>query len=373
MPRSATVAALSFSAPRAALVEMVDRASRVANAKPIDILDSVYLDLRGGDEARWWATDTQIWLGGVVRGLVTQGSGAILLPSSLAKGLLKSCSDGSIALAAEGDRLRVESGTYRGKLPILPSDDFPVVPVLPTGGIDIPLTAFALAIRRVLIALCMDPTKYFIRGALFSGDAIATTDGHRLARARIAGGVEIDTPRVIPAEAVAQLSAMLDHSSAESVRYTWEGRHVFVAGDDVLIVQEIDAKFPDLDRLLDAERTATEMVVDREAWLSALARAQSTALKTETCTSCGFVCDNKGLTLSSQSPDRGESIETIAADVAGKPLTVRLNGRYVQQFLSAMTSEQVLVHASGALSAIGFRPVGGADGAYDYLVMPIRD
>ncbi len=124
-------AKLTISTTRAALLEMLAAATRIAGGpKIIPIYDYVHLEaLAPTLPLDWRVTDGQLWRAGTLAA-ETSGIGAALIPAGLAMKFVKGCSDGPVTLTVEGDRVLLVAGGFRAKMPTLPVEDYPAFPNL---------------------------------------------------------------------------------------------------------------------------------------------------------------------------------------------------------------------------------------------------
>ena len=82
--------------------------------------------------------------------------------------------------------------------------------------------------------------------------------------------------------------------------------------------------------------------------------------------------DGDQLSLSSSSPEIGESKEILEASYNGAPLTASFNSRFLIDFLRAVGSDTVQFHFKEPTAAAEFRPASNEEAHYRYIVMPMR-
>jgi DNA polymerase-3 subunit beta len=82
--------------------------------------------------------------------------------------------------------------------------------------------------------------------------------------------------------------------------------------------------------------------------------------------------DSEQLSLSSSSPEIGESKEILEASYKGPPLTASFNSWFLTEFLRAVESDTVQFHFKEPTAAAEFRPTGNGENRYRYIVMPMR-
>lgn len=368
-----------FTIERDALLSVLSVAGRVANAKPIPVLESMYLDLKAdATSARWWATDTALWIGGLCADVTVQEPGECLVPVALLASVVKSCPPGPVSLSIEKDRLCVKAGRYASKLSTYPVGEFAIRPEPFSGGIDLPRAVTATMVAQARTALNAQSSKYYLRGALLTvgPDAVMwqATDGHRAADARTAGiAGAVASAEIVPAEAVVELGRLLDESDAETLQYAWRNdKHLFQVGDTTIISRTMTDKFPAIDRVLASRGKTTHVEIDREAVLEAIARALPTSTN-QTVRRVSLEIAAEGLTITTQSAALGESRETLEATVTGPAVTVIVNAQYLREFFVVTDTARVALDFKTAIDPVFFTPIGDAPSQFQYVVMVMRD
>jgi DNA polymerase-3 subunit beta len=370
---STAKAAASFTASRSALIAMLTAASRVAgNGKPIPVLGSVWL-CATADRLSWWVTDTSLWRGGSIEVEVSQpGSG--LVPVSLTLAALKQCAEGPVSLTLAANVATLKSAGFTAKLPLLPAEDFPTLPIVPDGGVVIPGASLARMIDQVDPAILQESSQYSLRGAHLvvgpAGVQMTATDRHRMARSMSSAAVDAPESAVIlPREAMTEIAAMLADDPDQAVVYFAQSeRHIFRVGSEIVNARAIDGEFPACDRII-PKKWGTRMVCDRDGWLKALNRV---VVVTDAKNPCVTVEIADGdMVLTTQSVDRGDAVERLAVETQGVPLKFCAKPGYLKDFLASALSKQVSCEIFDDKSAIALKPIED-ESSYVYVVMPMR-
>jgi DNA polymerase III sliding clamp (beta) subunit (PCNA family) len=84
----------------------------------------------------------------------------------------------------------------------------------------------------------------------------------------------------------------------------------------------------------------------------------------------GVTGSGKTFTLSSTSPEVGETTESLQASVSGEDLLIHFNHRYVTDCLQSISAESITLAFSGPGKPLVVR--GSADEGFLYLVMPMN-
>jgi DNA polymerase-3 subunit beta len=115
-----------------------------------------------------------------------------------------------------------------------------------------------------------------------------------------------------------------------------------------------------------------KVVVDREALLGAVRRISLLSGDRTKAVSVRF--EAQAVTVSSESQEVGDGSQEIAAEFAGEPVVLRLNARYLEQFLDAAETKEVHLFLKDEQSQCQGRPSAPLPGlkSYLYVVMPLR-
>jgi DNA polymerase-3 subunit beta len=355
---TATASDLAVTLSRADWLSILTAANRVAkNYKPLPVLGCVLLTAESGG-LMWWATDTVLWRSGT---MAAEATGEGLVSAELALALVKRCPEGLISLRFDGDRAVLKAGAFTAKLPTFPLEDFPARPQFKAGGAVFPAADLARVVEIVSPCIREDSPQHYERGAKVTLDARALTacalDGHRMARAVARHTRGKQTPEVediLPKCALVELAAMITAQPTADVNYQRkDGQHALRVGTDLLVTRGIDAKFPDITRVIPKE-SPTRFVVDRNALLLALQRIVVVMEKTDR--GAEFSLSGDSLRIVAASALKGESEEFVPVTLTGDELKFRLNPGYALDALNTMTSELVAFEL-GKLANVVIRPI----------------
>lgn len=282
--------------------------------------------------------------------------------------------DASLTLAPQtGDpRLVLTSGRSRWVVPTLPRDDFPVIPTAAmVAQVTVAAGDLAALINRVLPFASTEPTRHYLNGPLWHGEAgkiaLASTDGHRLMRVPLDIDWPEDAPEVILAPKACRVLAALGEESGE-VRLGWNDRSISASiGRTTIIAKVIDGTFPDYRRVIgiavDAPLRADPGDVSGAISRLLVAGDQKTN---------AVLIDpaDDGVTLSmSSSDDCSTASEEVPCEVGEMPATA-FNAKYLQQILAALGGDAVEFHMADPGAPM--RLVRTVDDGAIATVMPMR-
>lgn len=352
---------------------MLTAAARVSNGRVIPVYGSVHVAANAVGVA-WWATDGELWRGGVLDAKAA-GGGEAVLPVAGLLAVVKSCPDGPVMVeCSETGGAHVSSGAYKGRLPGFPRHDFPVLPTRASDTIELPKKALLRVLDDVFETINPQASMAtHIRGAaLRSQDgrlAAFAADGYQLARSVAKADCrELDV--LVPARGVTELRALLKVSPHEVVSYGEANyKHVFTLGSDVLISGRLDVPAsPNFAKFI-PKRFNQRGVCDHDAWLSCASRV---ALAAKPIYPSAVVTLAPGsLTMRAESQENGAAEESIALDFEGEGCDFRLRVDLLLEFLQTVSTPSVAVEVLDDRHPIVFTSVDDGEADYTQLIQPM--
>lgn len=364
---------MNVTTNRKDLLRHVARAASVADRRgTMPVLGCVLLRYRGGTLT---VSATDLYLSMVGR-LGADGSapGAVALNARDFLDRVKAMPDGPITIASEGGVTTIKgSGARRFKMSHLPGEEFPELPLLyADDAYHIPCADVATVLARASYAVSPDETRPNLNSLeleFASGRMGATgTDGHRLAHVDLeCEGVKQDHPGpvLLPLKGAKELAKLVADGGTVSLAAT--DRWLFATIDEsTLSCKLADAVFPAWRNVVPKGSCET-ITVPRRALLDCV-RAVSVASPASTNgVRLTFGMAKGVLRVASDSPEKGDAVDEVPIDYAGKPVTIGFAARYLTEALECLDAENVGVEVRGELDPIVVR-----DGAYAAVVMPMR-
>lgn len=257
-------------------------------------------------------------------------------------------SGAQIALSLGDKRLTVKSGRSRWVLPVLPVDDFPVLPCdasaqpIQMNGPDL-----AQALNRVLWSVSSEETRYYLCGAFFNMEEgklrLACTNGHTLAAFTTRQDWPSGWPDVIaPTIALRTIERLC--AEAEQISLVWDDAKIRVtAGDVILTAKLIDGVFPDYRRVIPAS-VENPIIIDPEPTRKALRRVDMVGSKETRCVA--MTCSADMIDFSMTNGGEGsQACEQVPATCAAGHRT-GFNVSYLASALEAIGGDTVEIHQS---------------------------
>jgi DNA polymerase-3 subunit beta len=367
---------VKISLNRDALLTQLQAVTRVASTRTaIQALSGVQL-AASGTTCELRATDTDMSLRVPLDADVTR-EGTIVLPARLLLDVVRALPQPAVSLELRPAEQDVEllSGNATFHIRTLRAEDFPPFPEPdPTSAISLPLKAFVDTAMKVAGSASRDETRPVLTGILISASGsevrMVATDSYRLSVKE----TTLDTPLNagfevnVPARALQELARLAAHAENESLTVSVrQNQVVFVLGGGVILSSRlIDGQFPNYRQLL-PEAFEHELRISGPELRDVVRRVSLLAQKNAPLR-LSFAPGE--LTVSAQTPDIGESLESLPVSFQGEPLEIGFNPEFLRDGLEAIEEGDVLVKLISAL-----RPgllEAGDDSGFVYLIMPIR-
>lgn len=354
----------------------------------LPILNNVLMKTEGGS-LRLTTTNLEMATSCLVRGKVEE-EGEFTVPSKLFFDYVSLLPNEGVSLSLDGESLAVECGSYKTKIVGMAASEFPLVPPV-TGENKFTVSADALrgALSRVLFAVASNESRPELAGVSVrfhdaaSGQGkltLAATDSYRLAEYVVdLGEGSSDKPFevIVPSRALGEVSRILSlfkdgvEAPKDVVFQLADNQIVFNFGPVELTSRTIEGTYPDYRQIIPAN-FQTEAVVGRDELIKAVKTASLFSRTGLFDVTLDFSPDEKSMSVSSTDASRGENTASCGAEVTGSRNVITVNYRYLLDGLNAMSTDQVVVQAIDGANPCLVVPKDDTLGAYQYIVMPIK-
>jgi len=362
---------LSVTCDRDELVAKLATVSRVVSARgSVQVLSGVLLHpVASGLELA--ATDMELSLRTTLAAKV-EGDSSVVVPGKLLVDLarLLPAAEVSISYRPDDGVAQISSGNYSSKLNVFSAEDFPRLPPVDPAPHTIATVSLLETVDRVARSASRDESRPVLTGiqVRFEGTRLymAATDSYRLSFKETEleqSGPELEA--IIPARALAELSRIAAGTESVSLGVN-ENTVVFGADDTWLTTRRIDGQFPDVGRLL-PESFEVEVDLPRAELRDVVRRAGVMAARNAP---LRLRFAEGALTVSAQSQDIGETVESLPAAYTGDPLEIGFNAEFLADGVDSVRSDTVRLKLINPL-----RPgliTSADDDSFWYLIMPIR-
>jgi len=370
---------MKFTVARQDLQQELGLIQGVVEAKATIPILSHVLVRAGKKGLELMATDLEIGLSTRCAAAV-DAEGAAAIPAKKLHDVVRALGSDEVSFTGEANHwLRVDGGSFKGRVVGLSAEDFPPQPKRASGtkSVRVPLTTFQQMVGRVLFAVTTENTRFSINGALLELHpdrlVLVATDGHRLAHVvRSVELPELAEPMtaLVPRKALAELARIRPSDENEEIALAIDNNHVFCeAGPRTLFSRVLEGTFPNYERVIPAENAAVGRV-DRTGLGEVLSRVA--LLTSETSRMVTFSFGPGGLNVSTSNPALGDASEDLPVEWQGEAVKIGLNYEYVLQFLQQVGTDQIEVRLKDSSTQALFQPAGEEGGSYKYVVMPMR-
>ena len=348
----------------------------VERRQTLPVLSNLHV-AAGPDGVAITGTDLEVELvARLSEGVDVVGPGQTTIPARKLTDIWRSLPEGSsVAVEVERDRAIVRSGRSRFTLATLPAADFPKVEAAPG---DLELSVPSSEIRRLLnqtaFSMAQQDVRYFLNGMLLevTPQHIRTvaTDGHRLAMCTLAKEGSASTDRrqvIVPRKGIVELGRLLAEDGENAVISLARNHLRATFAGYSLTTKLVDGRFPDYEKVIPKEG-GNVLTADRETLKQAFGRAS--ILSNEKYRGVRIVLEPDQMTVRANNPEQEEAEEVVAISYSGQRLEIGFNVSYLQDVLSALSTETVRVSVSDANSSALIEGLGADDSVY--VVMPMR-
>jgi DNA polymerase-3 subunit beta len=302
--------------------------------------------------------------------------GIVVLPARLLLDVVRSLPADSVSLELRSAEQDVEmvSGNAIFHIRTLRSEDFPPFPEADEGStVELPAAAFVSTALKVAGSASRDETRPVLTGILVSASdselRMVATDSYRLSvkettlETPLSSGFEVN----VPARALQELGRLVTQGEDESLQVSVRQNQVlFTLGRVILSSRLIDGQFPNYQQLL-PETFEHELRLAGGEFTDVVRRISLLAQKNAP---LRLAFSQGEVTVSAQTPDVGEALESMPVAFQGEALEIGFNPEFLRAGLEAIEDGEVVLKLISPL-----RPgliEAGDESRFRYLIMPIR-
>ena len=347
----------------------------VERKNTIPILANVLLDA-SKEGVALLATDLDVGLRSRCDATVSK-PGTLTLPAKKLFEIVNALPETEIRIAEEktGKGVVIQADRFESRMQTLPASEFPTPPQASTATeATLPGAAIKRMISHTRFAITSEDTRYFLNGAqlVLRSDSMTmvATDGHRLAYISVkeSPGKGANAEVLLPRKTLNEIARLIDGGG--SVEFAQGENHLFFrAGDRLLISRKIDANFPAYERVI-PKTNDKRIEFDRDRLAAAVRRVR--LLSNERSKAVKFVVGKDQVEITSSTPEVGEAHEVIPVEYSGAAVQICFNADYVDNFLSVVETENILLEFKDEMSQAVVKPIGAEGYEYIYVIMPMR-
>ncbi len=342
------------------------------------ILSNVLIEARTDGKVKLTATDLEVGMTCIQQAEVKQ-PGSVAVGAKILYEIVKNLKKQKVSLKKlENNWAEVKSGASEYRLLGMPVEEFQQLPEIKDAHLfEIDAKEMKEMIEKTLYSASTDDTRYSLNGCFLeksSDDKIrmVSTDGHRLCliERKISEkklSMDLSDGIIIPRKGLMEIKRLLE-SEQEICKIGRLGSSIIFETKDVLLVMRlIDGRFPDYRQVVPKEQKI-KIDIDRKSVLESLRRVS--VFTVEKSLGIRLQISKGSLRLLTSNPDIGEAKEEVPIDYKGSSLTIGFNARYLEDSLSAITEEKVVISLEDDLSPCTIKPF--EDISYTCVIMPMR-
>jgi DNA polymerase-3 subunit beta len=276
----------------------------------------------------------------------------------------------------ENDWVQVSSGNSKYKIVALPKENFPSIPESAPATALIPGGLLRSMIQRTMFAITQEESRYSLNGALLAltpGEVrMIATDGHRLAlvsKGMEMAGVDVEVRALIPRKTLVEIQKLIGDQDA-MMEFGRDENHLFFSvGGKRLVSRILAGQFPNYELVI--PRDNDKFVVASSRNLGDGIR-RAAIMADEKLRSIRLSFKSGALELTASSADAGEAHEVVPVEFEGDSIDIGFNPNYLLDFINVCGTESVSIAIKDSETQGLFRPIGGSDLDYRYVVMPMK-
>jgi len=342
----------------------------VSARSTLPVLAGIYVEARG-DEVMFQTTNLELSIQYTTTALVEE-EGETVFPGKLIVDIVKNLSDAAVHVQASDFDAVITCESSSFSIKCLNAADFPGFPkVTPEQQIRIPFDVFSTMARKVCRVVSKDESRPILTGVLISSEdgmlKMVATDSYRLAvtEAPLEGAEEFTA--VIAGSFISDLAGL--PKTGDDISFALAENQIIVSYRGTMFVnRRIEGRYPNYKQLIPPSYE-TRCIVGKSAFSSAVRRA---SLLDHSGSQVRFSINvpSQTIQLTSTTQDVGSTQELLKAEVEGSDVEIGFNSYYVNEGLSAMDSNEVVLEIQSSLKPGIIK--GSGDEKYLYLVMPVR-
>lgn len=367
---------MKIRSPREPLLAALQAAAAVVPARsPKPVLTNVKFEA-AREGAVISATDLDVGIRVEIEGVETQAPGAVLLPCGRLMAIVRETTPGAVfEIFSDGTAAIVKAPRSEFRLPAEDPLEFPSVATFPDGqSVSLATPLVRELVRRTVFATDNESSRYALGGVLVEftpqGVIAVGTDGRRLAKMEgpVEGGPEAAgaAQPIVPARAMQLIERCLGGADTQ-VQLAFRQNEVVVrTGGTTISARLVDGRFPRWRDVFPERPDAVRVPLVAGPLLAAV--RQAAIVTSEQSKGVDFSFEPGQLVLSGRSAETGESRVELPIDHAGSTLRIKLDPRFVADFLRVLDGgATVTVEITDAQSACVCR----TDDGYGYVIMPL--
>lgn len=354
-------------------------AASVANARsPKEILQNVKLVVEGVHSVSLMATDMENGIRILVDGATIDKRGDALLPVARVGLILRESRDPQIHISTAGTETQISTSSSNFKLPSANPDEYPNVAHFSEDAYhELSVRTLRELIRRTSFATDDESSRYALSGVLIEmkGDEVyaVATDGRRLAR-MVGTGLPVSDHQtqanhtIVPVRGLALITkAISDLPENETVDFAARANDIVIkTSKSTMTCRLVEGKFPNWRNVIPSRKKDVRIDLPVGQFFNSIRQAAIVA-DTET-HGLDFSFEPSQLVISARTANLGTSRVNLPIDHTGEAIAMKLDHRYVSDFLRLLDPE---TNCTANMASSSESMLFTTDDGYQYVVMPM--
>ncbi len=342
----------------------------VSSRSTLPILSNVLI--RAGKEGiRLTTTDLDVGVSCVIEAEVIR-EGATTLPARRLFTIIRELAHSEVEVEVDDKNIAtIQCGGSHFKIVGLPESEFPQLPKLAGAkAFTVDQKILRDALKKTAYAMSTDETRYVLNAVLLSLKqdklGVVATDGRRLALVEY----DLDLPKgitgelLVPCKTVTEVLRLMKDKGTVSITFN-ENQISFEMDGTQLVSKLVEGNYPNYRQVIPPE--AKERIsLERETFHLALRRASLLVNEKNHAVKLHFGKNN--LSITANSPDVGESRESLAINYKGPEMTIGFNPDFLMDPLRNLENDEIFIELTDELSP-GVLKISGP---FLYVIMPLR-
>ena len=370
---------MKFIVSSTALLRSLQKISGVlSTSSTLPILEDFLFELTE-EKLRITASDLETTISVELLTDKAEDPGIVAIPAKMLLDIMKTFPELPVTISVNMDNLGIELFAGEGKYKLVGhrSDEFPQVPTLDnTQSVQLNGALLVNAFNKTLFATGNDELRPVMSGVLceINKDEITfvATDAHKLVKYKRGDVKTGETASfILPKKPLSHLKNVMPDDDEVEVKLEFNDSNAVMEFEDItLICRLIDGKYPNYEAVIPTQNPF-KLTVDRKNLLNALRRVAIFGSKSTH--QVRFKISGKELVLTAEDLDfSSEAKERLTCSYDGEDIEIGFNSRFMQEMLSTLDVDNVVVEMS-APNRAGILVPEESDGNEDILmlIMPV--
>ncbi|MDC4232546.1 DNA polymerase III subunit beta [Actinomyces sp. B33] len=375
---------MKFTVARDVLAEAVSWTARALPPRPASpILGGVRIHA-ADEELTLSSFDYEVSANSRIPAEVVE-AGDVLVSGRLLADISKSLPNKPVSVELDGQKVSIVCGSSRFALPVMPLDEYPLLPAQPEAAGAVDSQTLSQAIAQVSIAASRDDTLPLLTGVRIEIEGehmtLLATDRYRLAMRELDwqpvdtsfSQVALVKARILQEVAKSMTSgAKVDLGMSDETQPSASSLIGFASQGRRTTSTLMNGDYPAVRRLF-PESTPIHAICDRQALLEAVKRV---SLVAERKTSVRLAFTEGQLILEAGQGDNAQASEALEATLIGEDIATAFNPQFLLEGLQVMDTDFVrfgFTHPTKPAVMTGQTKADeGEVTEFRYLLMPIR-